>query len=76
MNYPIANNFKRNPKMKPAVKIITSNGGIFNFFNFFDSCKRLLRKMPNAYNEMRDRIFEATSYDEAFAIIIEYVEIK
>lgn len=73
MNYSIADNFKKNPKMKPTAKLIGANGNIFNLLGI---CSRSLRRMPGAFNEMRDRVFEAKSYDEALQIIMDYVEVE
>lgn len=73
MNYPVADNFKKNPDMKPKAQLIGADGNIFNLLGI---CSRSLRRMPGAFNEMRDRIYQAKSYDEALQIIMEYVEVE
>ena len=71
--YPIAENFKRNPNLKPEAKLLGVNGNIFNLLGI---CKRSLRKSsPNAFNELLERVENSKSYDEALAIIMEYVEV-
>ena len=73
MSYPIADNFKRRPEMKPAAEMIGKNGNVYNLMAI---CRQALRKYPNAFNELRDRVFEASSYEEALTIMSEYVEIE
>lgn len=68
----VAENFKRNLKLKPNAKMIGEDGNIFNLIGI---ARKALRHMPEAYNEMRDRIYCAHSYDEALAILNEYVNI-
>lgn len=70
--YTIADNFKRCPHLKPEAKMIGENGNIYNLLGI---AQRSLRRMPNAFNEMRDRVYECKSYDEALVIMMEYVEI-
>lgn len=53
-------------------KMIGEDGNIFNLIGI---ARKALRHMPEAYNEMRDRIYCAHSYDEALAILNEYVNI-
>jgi len=68
-----ADNFKRNPKMKPVAKLVGANGNVFNLLAI---CRQSLRRYPNAFNELRDRVFECKSYDEALVIMMEYVEVE
>lgn len=73
MTYPIADNFKKNPDMKPTAQFTGADGNVFNLLGI---CSRSLHRMPNAFNELRDRVFEAKSYDEALQIMMEYVEVE
>ena len=68
----IADKFKNNQKLKPDAKMIGEDGNIFNLIAI---AHRALRHMPEAFNEMRDRIYKAKSYDEALMILSEYVNI-
>lgn len=72
-DYPIAENFKRNPNMKPTAKLIGADGNVFNLLGI---CRRSLRRMPNAFNELLDRVHNAKSYEEALQIMMEYVEVE
>lgn len=72
-DYICADNFKRNPNMKPDVKLADTNMVIFHIMK---KCNTALRKYPNAYNEMRDRVHECGSFNEkVLPIIREYVNI-
>lgn len=73
MSYPIADNFKRHPEMKPTAEMVGKNGNVFNLLAI---CRQALRGYPNAFNELRDRVFEASCYEEALMIMSEYVEIE
>lgn len=68
----IAENFKKNLKLKPNAKMIGEDGNIFNLIGI---ARKAILHMPEAYNEMRDRIYCAQSYDEALEILSEYVNI-
>jgi len=61
--------------MKPKCKLIGENGNIFNLMGI---TSRTLRKadMHKEADEMIDRITKSKSYDEALAIIMEYVEVE
>ena len=59
---------------KPVCKLIGEDGNIFNLLAI---ARRALLEddlIPEA-NEMRDRVMASKSYNEALAIISEYVEI-
>ena len=71
-NYPVAENLKRNPKMKPEAKLIGANGNIYNLLAI---CKRSLHSMPNAFNEMWERVQKCRSYDEALIVLQDYVNV-
>ena len=62
---------------KPTCKLIGENGNIFNLIGI---ASRALKEngSPDQAEEMRKRIMggEASSYDEALRIIMEYVEIE
>lgn len=73
MEYPIADNFKRRPHMKPEAKLVGMNGNVYNLLSI---CRQSLRKYPNAFQELWDRVTKSKSYDEALAIMMEYVEVK
>lgn len=61
-------------KKKPDCKLIGEDGNIFNLIGI---ASRTLRQngMADEAVEMRDRIRESGSYDEALCIIGEYVNI-
>lgn len=69
----IADNFKRNPKMKPKAKMIGEDGNVFNLIGI---ARRSLRSMPAAFNEMWERIQQCGSYSEALVIMMDYVDIE
>ena len=73
MNYMVADNFKRRPEMKPKAKLIGANGNVFNLLAI---CRQSLRRYPNAFNELWERVQNSSSYDEALQIMMEYVEVK
>ena len=73
MSYPIADNFKRRPEMKPKAKLIGADGNVFNLLAI---CKRALRRYPNAFNELWERVNNSSSYEEALQIMMEYVEVE
>lgn len=58
---------------KPVVELTGKNGNIFNLTNV---AARAL-KQNNQYQEaeeMKEKIFNSSSYDEALMVIMEYVE--
>lgn len=59
---------------KPRCKLIGEDGNIFNLMGI---ASKTLKKvgMKDEADEMVDRITKSQSYDEALAIIMEYVEI-
>jgi len=58
---------------KPQCPIIGADGNIFNVMGI--AARTLKRSgMPEAANEMRERVMESGGYDNALAIIMEYVE--
>ena len=59
---------------KPKAKLIGENGNIFNLMGIAGVA---LRKegMVDQIKEMNNRIWESHSFDEALAIIMEYVEV-
>ena len=71
--YPIAENFRREPRLKPTAKLIGENGNIFNLLGI---ARKSLRHVPAAHNEMTERVFQAGSYDEALQITMEYVDVE
>jgi len=60
-------------QQKPESPIIGADGNVFNIMGI---ASRTLREngMADAAKEMRSRIMESGSYDNALAIIMEYVE--
>jgi len=60
-------------RQKPESPIIGADGNIFNIMGI---AARTLKDngMADAAKEMRSRIMESGSYDNALAIIMEYVE--
>lgn len=62
--------------MKPIVTFDSrgSSGNIFAVLALTRDALRKARKI-NAYNECRDRVLASHSYDEALAIIREYVDL-
>lgn len=73
MSYPIADVFKRRPKLKPKAKLIGEDGNVFNLLAI---CRRSLHQYPNAFNELWERVQNSSSYDEALRIMMEYVDIE
>lgn len=73
MNYLVADNFKRRPEMKPKAELVGANGNVFNLLAI---CRRALRRYPNAFNELLERVNNSSSYDEALQIMMEYVEVE
>ena len=59
---------------KPKAKLIGENGNIFNLLGI---ASVVLRKegMVDQIQEMNNRVWKSQSYDEALAIIMEYVEV-
>ena len=58
---------------KPKCPIIGADGNIFSVMGI---ASRTLKQngMPHAAKEMRSRVMESGGYDNALAIIMEYVE--
>lgn len=60
---------------KPVCKLIGENGNVFNLLGKSQRCLK-----ENGYfkevEEMSKRVFEASSYEEALRIMIEYVEVE
>ena len=58
---------------KPRVKLVGTDG---NIFAVVGRCKQALEQagLPDQAKEMTQRVFKATSYDEALAICQEYVD--
>lgn len=58
---------------KPKCKLVGQDGNIFNLVGI---AARTLRRagMNESADQMTDRVFKSHSYDEALAIICEYVE--
>ena len=54
-----------------------SSGPTGNIFAILGTVSAVMKKQRRIteYNTMRDRVFEAKSYEEALAIIREYVEL-
>ena len=73
MDYPIADNFNRNPKLKPTAKMIGEDGNVFNLLAI---CRRALRRYPSAFNELWERVQNSGSYEEALRIMMEYVDVE
>lgn len=59
---------------KPNVRLLGTDG---NVFAIIAKVSRELRRsgQPEAAKEYRDRVFAATSYDEALMITLEYVDL-
>lgn len=60
---------------KPVVQLVGQDGNVFNLLGI---CSRALKK-AGRFEEakaMQERIFKAASYEEALAIMGEYVEIR
>lgn len=71
---PLKKERRRKPMTKPRCKLIGEDGNIFNLMGI---ASKTLKKvgMKDEADEMVDRITKSQSYDEALAIIMEYVEI-
>jgi len=59
--------------MKPEAELIGANGNIFNLIAI---ARKALRKagLDDEGKEMADKIYKSDSYDDALAIIMEYVD--
>jgi len=60
---------------KPVVQLVGQNGNVFNLVGI---CSRALKKAgkPEEAKAMQQRVFGCGSYEEALAIMGEYVEIR
>ena len=60
---------------KPICKLVGEDGNIYNLIAL---TSRVLRKAGQEDNaiEMKNRIYESKSYDEALCIIMDYVEVE
>lgn len=58
---------------KPKAAIIGADGNVFNLIGI---CSKSIKKAgyDKEANEMSERIFKSKSYDEALAIMCEYIE--
>jgi AmiR/NasT family two-component response regulator len=60
---------------KPKCKLIGEDGNIFNLMGI--ASKTLKRAgLEKEANEMKDKITKSKSYNEALAIIMDYVEVE
>lgn len=61
--------------MKPKCKLIGEDGNIFNLIGI---ASKALKKngLQDKASEMKDKAFQAQSYEEALSIIMEYVEVE
>lgn len=71
-SYRVADSFKQRPNLKPDAKLIGANGNIYNLLAI---CRQSLHQMPNAFNELTERVYKCESYDKALQIIQEYVNV-
>jgi len=60
--------------MKPTVELIGQDGNIFNLIGIATRALRRERLNKEA-QELQSRVFASKSYDNALAIIMEYVEV-
>jgi len=61
--------------MKPECKLIGQDGNVFNLIGL--ASKALKRAgLKDQADEMTKKCFQASSYDDALAIIMEYVEVS
>jgi hypothetical protein len=60
-------------KPKPKVHLVGQDGNVFNLLGI---CIRALKKAGQSEEsqELKNRVFGCGSYDEALAIMLEYVE--
>lgn len=70
--YEIAMKFESGQLKKPDAKLVGANGNVYNLMAI---CRKSLHKYPAAFNEMYERITSCHSYNEALAIMSEYVNI-
>ena len=60
---------------KPVAKLIGEDGNIFNLVGI--ACKALRGAgLYDQEKELRSRIWDAASYDDALCMIMEYVEVE
>ena len=67
-------NSNENERIKPDCPLIGEDGNIFNLMGIASSTLRR-NGMAAEAKEMSSRIFDSGSYDEALAIISEYVNV-
>jgi hypothetical protein len=62
-------------KNKPKCKLIGTDGNVFSLAAKVEQC---LKKngMGDKAIKMKERVFKATSYDQALLIFMEYVEVE
>lgn len=62
-------------KMKPKCKLVGQDG---NMFNLIAVVSQTLKKagLRDQANEMTKKCFQASSYDEALAIMMDYIEVS
>jgi hypothetical protein len=68
-------NLNRRMEMKPAARVIGENGNVYNVLGI---CARAPRDVGLAEQaeEMKERVFKSSSYDEALCIMMDYVEME
>ena len=73
MEYPIAKKFRSGALKKPEVNTeeFMRDG---NVFALLAHCRRALRRMPAAYNELWERVQQG-DYDQALAAMMDYIEL-
>jgi len=59
---------------RPTI-IYDSRGETGNIYYLIGQLQQIMRKQRRYFNNLRDRIFESSSYEEALAIIGEEVEL-
>lgn len=60
---------------KPKVKLVGQDGNVFNLLGI---CSRALSKagMHEQAKEMKRKVWESSSYDEALSIMMEYCDVN
>ncbi len=65
---------KVSEKIKPEVKLVGQDGNVFNLVGL---CSRALREVGqyDEVDEMRNKVFKASSYDDALCIMMDYCNV-
>jgi hypothetical protein len=61
--------------MKPVCKLVGEDGNIFNLIGIASRALKTAGE-PERAEEMKRRVLQSGSYDEALRVIVEFVEVE